>query len=389
MTKIKLLLFIATSTMIAWANDGTAPEVTDLNAADVSYSKEKDLPDLKHAFINTAPKDRGDGIPVGQLNPKQEEAIRPLANEIFNGDHGDIDSLLICKDGKLVFESYYRRGRANYPHYQMSITKSYTAMAIGRAIQLGYLTMKDLDKPVVDFLEELDRSKLAEGAEKITLAEAMNMCSGIRIDKEMAKQAMQQQDQLRGQGQVQAYLSLTAPIPNAPREFKYQASDPTMTMQVLEAVVPGSAQEFIKTELLGKMGITNYHWDPDVSGLPKSAAGSSMRSRDMLKWGLMVMDKGVWNSEQLIPAEFVELAISPIHRSSFSNYGFFWWGEDVEVDGKTYAIKSGRGAGGQFIFMVPDIDLVIVVTAHDKGMGTMRKTAPQRLIPAFMPAVYE
>ena len=78
-----------------------------------------------------------------------------FAGEIAAGEHGETDSLLLCLNGKLLFESYYRRGRINYPHYQMSITKSYTAMAIGRAIQLGHLSMDDLDKPVVSFLKEL------------------------------------------------------------------------------------------------------------------------------------------------------------------------------------------------------------------------------------------
>lgn len=365
------------------ANDGTAPEVTDLNAADISYAAEQHLPDLKHAFINAAPKDRRDGIAVGTLSASQEKAVRTFAREIFNGVHGEIDSLLISKDGKLVFESYYRRGRANYPHYQMSITKSYTAMAIGRAIQLGHLSMADLDKPVVDFLKELDRSKLAKGAETITLAEAMNMRSGIRVDKAKARELMKQPEQLRGQKQIQAYLELTTPIPAPPREFKYQGSDPSMTMQVLETVVPGSAENFIKTELLGKMGITSYVWQEDVSGLPKSAAGSSMRSRDMLKWGQLAMNQGTWNGKQLIPAEFVTLATSPLRKSSFSNYGFFWWSEDVEVDEKSYGVNSGRGAGGQFILMIPEEDLIIVITAHNKGMGKMRTTAPKQIIPVF------
>jgi len=366
-------------------NDGTAPEVTDLNAADVSYAKEKEIPDLKHPFISTAPKDRGDGIPVGRLDENAQQLIRHFAKEIENGTHGEVDSLLISKDGKLVFESYYRRGRANYPHYQMSITKSYTAMALGRAIQLGYLTMADLDKPVVDFLKELDQSKLVSGATDITLAEAMNMHSGIRIDKDKAKELMKNPAQLKGQGQIQAYMENSAPIPASPREFKYQGSDPSMTIQVLETVVPGSAAEFIKTELLGKMGITNYGWQDDVSGLPKSAAGSSMRSRDMLKWGLMVMNQGRWNSEQLIPAAFVERATDRIYTNpQGTSYGYFWWRANVEVGGKAYDCKSGRGAGGQFILMLPELDLIAIITSHNKGMGKMLKTAPGKIIPAFI-----
>jgi CubicO group peptidase (beta-lactamase class C family) len=364
-------------------NDGTAPEVTDLNAEDISYAREKEIPDLKHAFVNTAPEDRRDGIAVGELNAEQEKQIRAFAREIFIGDHGAIDSLLIAKDGKLVFESYYRRGRINYPHYQMSITKSYTAMAIGRAIQLGRLSMDDLDKPAISFLQELDRSTLADGAEKITLAEAMNMRSGIRIDKELARKLMKQPEQLRGQGQIQAYLQHSAPIPDAPREFKYQGADPSITMQVLESVLPGSAEAFIKTEVLGKLGIDNYHWEHDVSGLPKSAAGSSMRSRDMLKWGLLIMDKGKWNGEQLIPAEFIERAVDRLHTNPRNHsYGYFWWRHDAAAGQEgTHDCISGRGAGGQFILIFPEAELVAVITAHNQGMGNMLKMLPARLLP--------
>ena len=364
--------------------NGLAPEITDLNAADVSYQLEAKLPDLEQAYISPAPEESNDGIPVGTLESNDD--IVAFAEEIEAGQHGDVDSLLIAKSGRLLFESYYRRGRNNYPHYQMSITKSYTAMAIGRAIQLGYLTLADLDKPVVGFLKDIDQAKLVAGAAAITLAEAMNMGSGIRIDDASAKELMRQPGLLKGQCQIQTYLENTAPIPPAPREFKYQGSDPAMTMQVVEAVVPGSASEFIRTELLGKMGIANYAWQDDVSGLPKAAAGSSLRSRDMIKWGMLVMNQGRWNGEQLIPASFVEKATSRIHSNARNtSYGFFWWSHDAEINGRTVSCTSGRGAGGQFILMFPELDVIIVITSHQKGMGDMLKTAPERILPTFIP----
>jgi CubicO group peptidase (beta-lactamase class C family) len=152
----------------------------------------------------------------------------------------------------------------------------------------------------------------------------------------------------------------------------------------LETAVPGSARDFIAKELLGKLGISSYVWQDDVSGLPKAAAGSSMRSRDMLKWGLMVMNNGKWNGEQLVPAGFAAQAVSRLHTNAQgSSYGYFWWSEDVTVNGNTYRVDSGRGAGGQFIMMVPEEELTLVITAHNKGMGKMRHTAPQRIIPVF------
>jgi CubicO group peptidase (beta-lactamase class C family) len=190
---------------------------------------------------------------------------------------------------------------------------------------------------------------------------------------------------LEGQGQVQAYLQYSAPIPKAPRVFKYQAADPSMTMQVLEAVVPGSAEEFIKTQVLGKLGITSFGWQKDTSGLPKSAAGSSMRSRDMLKWAMLVTSGGKWNGQELIPEAFVKKATGHIYTNPHkTSYGFFWWRHNMKVGEKEYDCKSGRGAGGQFILMLPEPKLIVIVTAHNKGMGATLKTTPKRILPAFI-----
>ena len=368
-------------------SNGLAPEIADLNAKDVSYALEAKLPDLKTPFIDATPSQRNDGVSVGRLGidgGNKTEILR-FAAEIDAGKHGNIDSLLLYHDGRLLFESYYRRGRINYPHYQMSITKSYTAMAIGRALQLGYLKPEDLNKPVVSFLKELDQDKLTSGANKITLAEAMNMRSGIRLAAEKVAELRKASNFLRGQGQVQAYLQYSSSIPDSPRQFKYQGSDPSMTMQVLESIVPGSASQFIESELLGKLGITNYAWQKDVSGYPKAAAGSSMCSRDMVKWGLLILNNGKWNGKQLIPAQFIHHATSRLHTNkSGTSYGFFWWRHQMEYSGKKYDCISGRGAGGQFIYVLPELKLVGVVTAHNKGMGKLLKTFPSKVLSGFL-----
>jgi CubicO group peptidase (beta-lactamase class C family) len=374
----------------AGPGNGLAPEVTDLNAKDVSYEREKGLPYLKKPFFSLAPREKKDQLPVGELGKDGGDKklvldyARMLSGKSENPKIGKTDSLLIAYKGKLLFESYFRRGRANYPHYQMSITKSYTAMALGRAMQLDYLSMEDLDKPVVSFLTKLDTSKLAKGAGEITLHEAMHMSSGIRLPKKRINELIDRPERLLEQGQIQAYLQFSAPIPPYPRDYKYQAADPSITMQVLQSVVPGSAEDFIRDELLKPMGITQYHWQDDLSGLPKSAAGSSLLSRDMIKMGMLVLDGGKWKGKQHIPKAFVKKATSPIAQTNGDNfYGYFWWSQKLSIDGVEYPVIQGRGAGGQFIFTFPTLELVVVATAHNKGMGTMLRTLPQKLIPAF------
>jgi hypothetical protein len=195
-SKIFALTFIALSTNLASQDNGLASEVTDLNAADVSLDKEKDLPYLEKPFISQSPQDLHDGLFVGTLGVDggDKEKILAFVKEIIEVDDNDhkTDSLLISYKGKLVFESYFRRGRINYPHYQMSITKSYTAFTLGRAIQLGHFSMNDLHKPVVHFLKDLDRTKLVAGADTLTLHKIMHMGSGIRVSESKRSQIRHQ-----------------------------------------------------------------------------------------------------------------------------------------------------------------------------------------------------
>jgi len=255
------------------ARDGLAPEVTDLNAKDVSMQWEKSIPYLEEAYINLQPTDLKDGIPIGVLGADggNKDLILAFAREVAadkdKNRKDKTDSLLISHKGKLILESYYRRGRQNLPHFQMSITKAYTAFALGRAMQLGYLTMEDLNKPVVDFLENLDRSRLVKGADKVTLAEALTMRSGVRLIKEKMQKYKDHLELLDGQKQIEAYFEASEPIPPAPREFRYQAADPAMIMQVLEAAVPGSAEDFIRKELMYEYESNVESWDGPVAWL--------------------------------------------------------------------------------------------------------------------------
>jgi CubicO group peptidase (beta-lactamase class C family) len=371
-----------------------APEATTAEAT-LSF---RDIPVLKEAFIDATPIDRKDGILVGELGVDggNKAMIVKLAQELVDTKHDNIDSLLIAHKGKLLFESYYLRGRINLPHFQASATKVYTSMALGRAIQLGYLTIADLDKPLVSFLKELDPTKFVEGVEKITLHHAMTMRTGIRINKEQREELAKKPEQLKGQGQVQAYLEHSAPITAESQSFLYGGGQPNLVMQVIDAVVPGTAKDFIKKELLDKLGITNYAWMTDVSGLPSSGWGASMTSRDMVKWGTLAFNKGKWEHEQLVSETFIAKAISSILYTdgdvevygggkdvSNQGYGYYWWSADLKVGNKSYFSVSAQGGGGQYIILIEELDLMIVITAHE-GDNTTLQTTAEKILPAFI-----
>lgn len=109
-----------------------------------SYGDQEKLPDLPTAYVSTSPENLGDGIQVGTLDlPGTTEAVEALIADDRAGKYQNLDSLLLWKDGKLLFEMYNRGGRVDGPHYAMSVTKTLTSVTLARAIQVGLLNMTE------------------------------------------------------------------------------------------------------------------------------------------------------------------------------------------------------------------------------------------------------
>ena len=373
---------------IVGRNNAQAPEAS---AADTKSSF-KDLVYLKEAFINTAPADRNDALVVGKLglDGGNKAMVLQLAQGLADNKHGVYDSLLIAHKGKFLFESYYKRGRVNLPHFQSSATKGYTSLVLARAIQLGYITMADLNKPLISFLKGLDHTKFVDGVEKITLHQAMTMRSGLRFSNEQMTKFRKNPEQFKGLAQIQAFLELSEPITSKSQSYNYQGPDPIMVMQVIDAVVPGSAKDFIKNEFFGKLAITNYKWRDDKSGLPIGDGELSMTSRDMLKLGVLVTDEGQWNGEQLLSADYLSKATSAITRATEDwqepetfFYGYLWYQTNVIVGDKSYDVKIAWGGGGNRVISVEALDLVVVITGLDWD-DTIMTQVSKVILPAFV-----
>ncbi|WP_394748875.1 serine hydrolase [Spongiimicrobium salis] len=394
------------------SKSGTSPEENDASAAEATPAEAaglyRDIPALEPAFIDSSPADRKDGIPVGKLgvDAGNKDLIIKLAQEIADGQHDKINSLLIAHKGKLLFESYYSKGRIDLPHPQASTTKTYAAMALGRAIQLGYLSMADLHKPLIHFFDGLEADQFTEGVERITLRHALTMTTGIRISDEQREDFKQNPEEIQGRKHLQAILTQSAPISKQSQSFRYGRDGPNLVMQVLEAVVPGSAKDFIENELLLKMGIswealhekgiTYYDWIMSTSGLPDGASGSTMKSRDMIKWGTLIANKGQWKGEQLVPEAFIDKATSMIIDTgdddvfgggkdvSNQGYGYFMWNADLKYGDQSYYSASAQGGGGQFIILIKALDLMIVSTASEWDEPTTLQMTAARILPAFV-----
>ncbi|MDT0607601.1 serine hydrolase [Croceitalea rosinachiae] len=371
---------------VAWLSSLMSP-VSSANY-DVSFW---DVPHLNNAFVTTTPEDRKDGIAVDTLavDSKDQNAILKLSQDIFDDKYGNYDALLISHKNKLVYESYYKKGRIDLPHGQASAVKGYTSLALGRAIQLGYLTMEDLNKPLIHFLKNMNSEKFTKGAEKITLHKALTMHGGLTIDNEKWKEVENDSIKLKGQGLVQTLLEYSKPITDESQVYLYGNFNPMLVMTVIDAVVPGTAEDFIKNELLDKLGITNYKWAKHASGLPQAGWRASIMSRDMIKLGHLVQNKGKLNGKQFISAAYLEKATSGIVRPAIDwmpknyLYGYFWYYTPVKVGNKSYDATLAWGGGGQRVMVVEELDLTIVINGYDREDDKIMTPIFETVIPAF------
>ncbi|GAB5399535.1 MAG: hypothetical protein Aureis2KO_11200 [Aureisphaera sp.] len=348
-------------------------------------------PRLNKAFVTTTPEDRKDGILVDTLvvSSEDQNAIKKVSQEIFEGAYGHYDALLISHKNKLVYESYYNKGRINVPHGQASAVKGYTSLVLGRAIEMGYVNMDDLHKPLTHFLKDVDPKKFTEGYEKITLHKALTMQGGLTIDREQWKEIENDSVRLKGQGLVQTLLERSEPITDATQTYLYGNFNPMLVMTVIDAVVPGSAEDFIKREFLDPLGITDYEWSKHVSGLPQAGWMVKMKSRDMLKLGHLVQNKGTWNGEQFISAAYLEEATRGIVQPAIDwmpknyRYGYFWYHTPVTVGNESYDMTLAWGGGGQRVMVVEELDLTIVIMGYDRDDDKIMKPIFETVVPAF------
>ena len=360
-----------------WARPPSLPK--NISAATLDFNRQAEIPDLEKAYISSSPQDLNDGLKVGRLDvPGTVKAIEALRMADTKGQFANLDSILLWKDGKLIFEMYARRGRVDAPHYAMSITKTLTSMALARAIQLGHLRLDDLDRPVLDFMPNINRKKIKPGVETITLSDALMMKSGLRFKDRLTEHRLALD--YNGQEYFQKLFENTAAVTPQSKKYKYGGVDPLLVMMAINQKVPGRVQDFIHKELIANVRGDVYLWNKHGSGLPKAGAGSSFTSRVLVKLGVTVLQGGKFNGRQLLDPEYVKRIMD-----RQKGEGYFYFFHNRRVRSEEINFISGIGAGGQLMSIFPELNVVAVATSHNtKGQnGKPLEAIMNHLIPLF------
>lgn len=304
----------------------------------------------------------------GDKNLNKERLVT-LDQKITNGDYGQISSLLIVRDSALVFESYYRGWGADAMHPVYSVTKSIASALIGIAYDDGLIS--SLNEPVYTWLLQYTNNANPDTRkDRITLEHVLTMRAGFAWDEwsvpygtaaNPLNQMMASRDWL--------HFVFDFPMVAEPgEEFAYNSGCSVMLSGILNEASETNTRSFAVQYLFENLDIENFIWDTAPNGMHNTGFGLRMLPRDMAKIGLLYLQDGVWDGEQILSSSWIHDSWQ--RYTTFENgtgYGYQWWIMDLEVDGQHYDAAYADGWGQQYIFVLPEWDMVVVSTAEKYG----------------------
>jgi len=284
----------------------------------------------------------------------------------------NIDSVVVVRNGYIVTEKYYSPYKRATLHDTYSITKSVVSALIGIAIQAGYIN--SVDDPVLDFYPEGTFEYDDALKRSITLEHLLTMSSGLEWDFD---------EMVSSRDWVQSVLDQPMYIEPG-TEFYYSSGNAHVLSAIIQQASGLNTLDFAQHYLFDPLGISDVRWLSDLNGIPKGGWGMAMKSRDMAKLGYLYLNQGRWDGRQIIPAEWIKATTEryiqvPEPLEPWDLYmGYLWW---LHEDGP----YAAHGMKGQFIYVIPESDLVVVFTSNIPDAKFAR---PQLLIRDYIiPAV--
>ena len=328
-------------------------------------------------YVYRMPIQADDGWEVASLDDVgvNSEMLGALVAEIREQRLSNIHSVLVVKDGKLVFEEYFegsdeRRGQPlgsvhfdrRTLHDLRSVTKSVTSTVVGIAVGSGLLTPSD---PVFSFLSGYG-DLATEGRQKLTVGHLLTMTSGFEWDERTHPYTDPRNSETAmdlSESSVRFVLTRNL-VADPGSRFQY-CGGCTMLLAALVREATGKNLDAFADEVLFRpLGISEFEWLHHRDGLPIAASGLRLRPRDMAKIGYLYINDGRWKDQQVLPRSWIEESTrAHVQLDSISAYGYQWWVDLEPMNGQLTPLPVARGNGGQRIYVVPSLDLVAVITA--------------------------
>jgi CubicO group peptidase (beta-lactamase class C family) len=345
-----------------------------------------------HGWQTAAPQDEG-------MDPKGLVVIDDDAGGVYPG----LRSVLVVRHGVLVFEHYYH-GAIPATYFNLwSVTKSVTSALVG--IALGEHTLGGLDQPISRLLATHLPPRPDPRLRRATLEQVLTMTTGLPADPTDGTPPglVQASDWVR-------FVLSQHPATTPGARFAYSSDGSHLLSAILADATGQPTLRYAQAKLFGPLGIASDHpfqpllaarnqaayqragfaWPTDPQGYHLGYGFLKLTARDLAKLGYLYLKGGAWESRQVVPAAYVR-ASTQTHVPTggtfgpFTGYGYQWWTTTEQGHHAFAAI----GLGGQLVEVVPDLDLVVVMTSAVSTAEDVRTgNSSQRMVgDVVVPAV--
>ncbi|MBO9562559.1 MAG: serine hydrolase [Niastella sp.] len=334
------------------------------------------------------------------LNEKQGRLLDSLTQAATGSYYTDIHSIVIARDGKLLYEKYFNGWNKDSVHDSRSAFKSITSLLAGIAVDKGLI---DVNQKVYSFFPEYKNFSGNNAWKKdMTIAHLLRMESGFDCeefdgDKDCETDMMASKDWVR--------FSLDLPMKYKPGTvWAYMSSDPMIISGIISRVAKMSIMDFAKKYLFDPLGIKHYRWTVDPGAHGMTAGSFYILSSDFVKIGQMMLQKGMWKGQRIVSAAWLAQSTHtpiPIKDFSFTRfsksavaipqpswYGYYWYKEEIRTKAFKETVLFASGNGGQYLMVIERLGLAVVFTQGNYNSWKAKKAfdlMARFIIPAFEP----
>lgn len=283
----------------------------------------------------------------------------------------EMHSLMILRHGHVVAEGWWAPYAAEHNHVLYSLSKSFTSTAVGFALAEGKL---DLFDPVLKHFPDEAPANPAATLKAMRVRDLLTMSTGHQDEPPRSPEAMT----------VRSFLA--HPVPHKPgTHFLYNTPATFMAGAIVQKVTGQTVLDYLRPRLFEPLGIQNPVWDANIEGMSLGGYGLRVKTEDIARFGQLYLQRGWWEGRQLVPETWVNLATSR-QMSNGSNplsdwdqgYGFQFWRS-------RHGSYRGDGAFGQYCLILPEQDMVVVMTAGTRDMQAVLTLLWEKLLPLPRP----
>ncbi len=278
------------------------------------------------------------------------EQLVLMYDSLMSSPLTEIHHVMVLVDGKVVGELHPAPFKAEYRHTLYSVSKTFAAVAVGLAVDDGLLSVDD---KLIKFFPELEDKITDEKVKDITLHHVLTMQSGFKTEGGMRN---------KQQHWVEYYL--TRPLAAVPgTRYSYDSIETYLLSAVVQKVTGKTILELLNERVFYPMGVKDAEWELCPDGIVTGGWGIYLSAETQAKFGQLLLDKGCWDGKQLVSQEWLKQMMSAHVIREANDYGYQIW--LCEYPGAWRA----DGAFGQYIIVVPEKDMVVVLNQCSRSKG--------------------